>query len=125
MTETDDIEFWTLTEVANFLTLSERTITRMVKAGSFPEPTKLGARRNIWTVEEVKQWLSAKIDARSYPAEREIAVKCPAFECDHTNTVTISSYEVNTMVKSIPFECEKCGKLKDLLLSFEPYIDWC
>ena len=42
------------------LGLSRATITRMVNAGEFPKPLKLGARRIGWRDTTIDEWLSSR-----------------------------------------------------------------
>ncbi len=37
---------------------------RMVRAGSFPRPLKLGPSRNVWLESEVEAWLQSRVDER-------------------------------------------------------------
>lgn len=49
-----------LTEVAMCLTLSEPTVQRMVREGSFPAPRLLSGRRVGWLVREVEAWAEGR-----------------------------------------------------------------
>lgn len=42
------------------LPFSAPTLWRMVKAGTFPKPTKLSARVTAWQVGQVRAWLAAQ-----------------------------------------------------------------
>lgn len=43
------------------LPFSAPTLWRMVKAGTFPKPIKLGERITAWRIEEVQSWIDKKI----------------------------------------------------------------
>lgn len=43
------------------LPFSAPTLWRMVKAGTFPKPVKLGERIIAWNIEEVQAWMDEKI----------------------------------------------------------------
>lgn len=43
------------------LPFSAPTLWRMVKAGTFPKPIKLGERITAWHIEEVQAWIDEKI----------------------------------------------------------------
>lgn len=42
------------------LGVSKTTLWRMINAGTFPAPLKIGERLNGWKVETFEQWLTAK-----------------------------------------------------------------
>jgi prophage regulatory protein len=42
------------------LGVSKTTLWRMINAGTFPTPLKLGERLNGWKVETFEQWLTTK-----------------------------------------------------------------
>jgi prophage regulatory protein len=48
--------------------LSERTLYRMVKAGDFPSPKKLGPNAVGWPQSAVKDWNASRPDARQQAA---------------------------------------------------------
>jgi prophage regulatory protein len=39
-------------------------VLRMVKAGRFPKPVKLGDKENSWIEVEVDKWLTKRVEAR-------------------------------------------------------------
>jgi prophage regulatory protein len=43
---------------------SRAHLWRLVKAGSFPRPTKIGGGRNAWVEPEVDAYIKARITAR-------------------------------------------------------------
>jgi len=45
------------------LPFSAPTLWRKVKAGTFPQPVKLGERITAWKVGDVRKWLDAKAQA--------------------------------------------------------------
>ena len=47
---------------------SKPQLWRLVKAGKFPKPIKIGAARNAWVESEIDAWIKTKI------AERDGAV---------------------------------------------------
>lgn len=49
-----------LNDVLALLGISKSTLYRLIDAGSFPKPFKLGVRLNAWRVETVETWLMAK-----------------------------------------------------------------
>ena len=40
--------------------ISASSLWRMVKAGTFPAPLKLGAKTTCWRVRDIRQWLAAQ-----------------------------------------------------------------
>ena len=44
-------------EVEAALGLSRPTIAKMVRAGEFPQPVRLGSRTLAWRVAEIRAWL--------------------------------------------------------------------
>lgn len=55
------IKIYRLADVMGVLNLSRSTILRMIQAGAFPQPTKLG-RLNVWTEKEVSDWLESRFN---------------------------------------------------------------
>lgn len=47
-------------EVARRCFLSTRTIERMIVAGEFPPPLRIGRSRVAWRTSEVESWLAAR-----------------------------------------------------------------
>lgn len=48
--------FLSIADVVRETSLSEATIRRKVRDGSFPRPRALGPLRKFWTEREVEQW---------------------------------------------------------------------
>jgi prophage regulatory protein len=48
--------------------LSERTLYRMVKAGTFPSPKRLGPNSVGWRASTIKSWNDSRPDAREQAA---------------------------------------------------------
>ena len=46
---------WTIENIKQATTLSESSITRMVRAGTFPRPSFIG-RRRVWKPSDVEEW---------------------------------------------------------------------
>lgn len=53
-----------LDEVMRRTNLPRMTLLDAVKAGTFPEPTKINRRRIAWSDEEVEAWIRAKLAER-------------------------------------------------------------
>jgi prophage regulatory protein len=51
---------FSMADLESRLGLSRATITRMVDAGTFPKPLKLGARRIGWRDTTIDEWLSSR-----------------------------------------------------------------
>jgi prophage regulatory protein len=49
----------------NGISFSRQHIDRLVKAGVFPRPVKLGLNRNAWIKEEVEAYIASKINERN------------------------------------------------------------
>lgn len=49
-----------LNDVLAILGISKSTLYRLIDAGSFPKPFKLGVRLNAWRVETIETWLMNK-----------------------------------------------------------------
>lgn len=47
-------------EVLTLLGVSKSTLYRLIEAGLFPKPFKLGVRLNAWRVETIETWLMTK-----------------------------------------------------------------
>ena len=54
-------------EVLRLTGLSESTLKRWVKAGTFPAPFKLGPDMNAWQANHVKSWIHERINASAKP----------------------------------------------------------
>lgn len=55
----------TLRDVRDRTTFSKTHIYRLINAGTFPRPIKLGPRRVAFVEREVDDWLQARVDARA------------------------------------------------------------
>lgn len=49
-----------LNDVRKLLNLHKSTIYRMIKAGDFPAPIKLGPNSVGWKVTEIEEWLASR-----------------------------------------------------------------
>lgn len=47
-------------EVIRLTSVSRTQLHRLVKAGSFPCPCKIGAARKAWSLEEVRRWIAER-----------------------------------------------------------------
>lgn len=45
-------------EVIRLTSVSRTQLHRLVKAGSFPRPCKIGAARKAWSLQEVRLWIA-------------------------------------------------------------------
>ncbi len=61
-----DLLLWP--DVHFMVRLSRPTIHRMIAAGKFPRPIRLGAGRSAWLRREVTAWLEARISERDQSA---------------------------------------------------------
>jgi len=48
---------WRIENVKQATTLSESSIARMVRAGTFPRPSFIG-RRRVWNPDDVRDWVN-------------------------------------------------------------------
>jgi len=60
MTSQISKKVFNLQEVLATLGFSKSTLYRLIGAGQFPKPFKLGLRINAWRVETIEAWLAAK-----------------------------------------------------------------
>ncbi len=58
------LRFLRMSEVENRVGLNKRTIQRMVKNASFPQPVRLHERSIGFVESEVERWMTARLDAR-------------------------------------------------------------
>ena len=49
-----------LNDVLALLGISKSTLYRLIDAGHFPKPFKLGVRLNAWRVETIETWLATQ-----------------------------------------------------------------
>jgi|TARA_B110000908_G_C10221137_1_gene435385 predicted DNA-binding transcriptional regulator AlpA len=52
-------EFYTRLEVQQKLGISEATIFRWLKEGTFPKPMKFG-QKNMWRISTIEEWIAAQ-----------------------------------------------------------------
>lgn len=45
-------------EVIRLTSVSRTQLHRLVKAGSFPRPCKIGTARKAWSLEDVQRWIA-------------------------------------------------------------------
>lgn len=60
MTTNTNKKVMNLNDVLATLGFSKSTLYRLIGAGQFPKPFKLGLRINAWRVETIEAWLAAK-----------------------------------------------------------------
>lgn len=60
MTTKTQKQVMNLNDVLALLGISKSTLYRLMDAGLFPKPFKLGVRLNAWRVETVETWLNAQ-----------------------------------------------------------------
>jgi prophage regulatory protein len=53
--------FLSTAQVLERTALSRATIKRRIKAGTFPQPIRLGHRTNVFVENEIDAWIDAKI----------------------------------------------------------------
>jgi prophage regulatory protein len=57
-------------EVIRLTSVSRTQLHRLVKAGSFPRPCKIGAARKAWSLEEVRRWIAERrAESRALPIQ--------------------------------------------------------
>jgi prophage regulatory protein len=59
------LRFLRMSEVENRVGLNKRTVQRMVKNQSFPQPVRLHERSIGFVEAEVEQWMTARLNARA------------------------------------------------------------
>ena len=52
-----------LPELIKRLKISKTSIYRMIKAGKFPRPLRLGARASRWREDEIEKWIASRARA--------------------------------------------------------------
>jgi prophage regulatory protein len=57
-----------LSEVLQKIPYSRSAIYRLIAAGEFPPPSKIGPRTAVWTEDQVDEWIRTKICAGITPA---------------------------------------------------------
>ena len=53
-----------LPRVREITSLSNATIYRLIKQGTFPKQIKLSKRTVVWNMDEIDNWLQEKMDIR-------------------------------------------------------------
>lgn len=56
----DNKSFIRQKNLLSILGFSAPTLWRKVKAGTFPQPVKLGEKMTAWRLEEVQEWMEAR-----------------------------------------------------------------
>ncbi len=56
----DEYRLLRLHEVLRMCKLSKSTVYRMIRAGEFPVPVKLGQRAVGWWEKDIKEWVAAR-----------------------------------------------------------------
>ena len=46
------------------VSFSRPHLFRLIKAGKFPKPAKIGENRNAWPIEEINQWIDDRLRER-------------------------------------------------------------
>jgi prophage regulatory protein len=64
--------------VAAFVSLSEATIQKLVRASEFPKPRAISAHRVAWLTREVEEWAEARPVSTMLPAPQASAPVGPA-----------------------------------------------
>ncbi|MDO9233251.1 MAG: AlpA family phage regulatory protein [Methylotenera sp.] len=52
--------------IRKVLPFSSATLWRMVKAGTFPRPVKLGERITAWAVEDIRAWMLERAEGANH-----------------------------------------------------------
>ena len=58
------MEFLTIREVMGLTKLCKASVYKHAKAGTFPQPAKIGAMAR-WDAEEIERWMRERLDARA------------------------------------------------------------
>jgi prophage regulatory protein len=61
VTQSAEDRLLALPEVSRATTLSRTTIWRSVKAGTFPKPVQVSARRVAWPASGIQQWVAGRM----------------------------------------------------------------
>ena len=62
MLQTNNIQFYRLSQLKQQLSVSRSSIWAWVKNGSFPKPIKLGKNCTAWNADDVHAWVQSRID---------------------------------------------------------------
>ena len=60
---TQPTKFLRLPEVVDRVGFSRPSIYRLISAGSFPKPLKLGARASAWREADIEEWCQSRQEA--------------------------------------------------------------
>lgn len=58
--EAAEFDLWKLPTVTDKTTLSEPSIYRLMKAGLFPKPIKIGSRAVAWKSSEIEEFINSR-----------------------------------------------------------------
>jgi predicted DNA-binding transcriptional regulator AlpA len=58
-----------LREVAGILSVSERTVLRLVQRREFPTPLRIGGRMLRWKVDVIEQWINRRVQLSTAGAQ--------------------------------------------------------
>ena len=50
-------QYLRIDEVCEAMSFSKATLYRMIRAGGFPAPTKLGERKSRWHIKTLQEWV--------------------------------------------------------------------
>lgn len=53
-----------ISEVLTIVPVSDSTLRRMVNAGEFPKPIKLGSNVLFWSEDEIHSWIGGQLASR-------------------------------------------------------------
>ena len=62
MLQTNNIQFYRLSQLKQQLSVSRSSIWSWVKEGTFPKPIKLGKNCTAWNADDVHAWVQSRID---------------------------------------------------------------
>jgi prophage regulatory protein len=104
------LRFLRMSEVENRVGLNKRTIQRMVKIGSFPQPVRLHERSIGFVQAEVERWMTARL----------AAIRCARHGQPHCGQ-SVNSLHVPQWQE--PTHCDRnqnrCQKESTILTSFQ------
>jgi prophage regulatory protein len=67
MLQTNNIQFYRLSQLKQQLSVSRSSIWSWVKQGTFPKPIKLGKNCTAWNAEDVHAW----VEKRTFLSSKE------------------------------------------------------
>ena len=62
MLQSNNIQFYRLSQLKKQLSVSRSSIWAWVKEGTFPKPIKLGKNCTAWNADDVHAWVQSRID---------------------------------------------------------------